>query len=356
VALLFAVGERSTPRTSDRAPGWHFHVPTMITMGIATALVVLVTQRAFGETAAAPAWLGLWALGLVVGAWRSRASALYVWGVGLLVVAYASLLVDVALAVAVAGSTHAAAIVIGVPLGVALVQDRLGGRWSATGTWRGSLGGVTSIAYGFALVSLTFVLYERIGPDWAPVVVSASLVALAVVPALRILARAQDAAIVAALALGGLHVLGLFQSEGVAPFWPSIVLVAAIVGIERATRALDPARSERWPGTRTALVAVSILVILSALVHAPEVGAGWITVGWSLVAASALVLGFAWRSGTYRRLGLAVFGVTLVRVFLVDVRSLPSASQMIAFLILGVSLVAVAWLYARFANDVRRWL
>jgi hypothetical protein len=45
-----------------------------------------------------------------------------------------------------------------------------------------------------------------------------------------------------------------------------------------------------------------------------------------------------------------------VRVFVVDVRSLPSASQMIAFLILGVSLVAVAWLYARFAHDVRRWL
>jgi hypothetical protein len=45
-----------------------------------------------------------------------------------------------------------------------------------------------------------------------------------------------------------------------------------------------------------------------------------------------------------------------LRVFAVDAMSLPGSAQTVAFLVLGVSLVVVAWLCARFAPEVRRML
>jgi hypothetical protein len=355
VGLLFACGERSSDRVPDRASPWGSHLAAMITVAIATALVVLVTHRAYGGTAAAPAWTSLWTLCLVAAAWRRRDLALYLSAVGLLLATYASFL-DASLGVAVARSVPAAALVIAVPLVIALFQDRLAQRLSAAGTWSSGLDGVTVLAYALAVASLTFVLVERIGPDMGLVVVVVLLVGLAVVAARGALRRAQDTALIATFAIVPLFFTWSFGAEHVARLGPSVALAMAVVGLERATRLLDPGRSQRWPGTRLALVAIATLVTMVALVRAPEVGASWTTVGWSLVAVTTLVIGFAWRSGTYRRAGLAVFGVSLVRVVLVDVPSLPTGSQMVAFLILGVSLVAVAWLYARFGKEVRRWL
>jgi hypothetical protein len=37
-------------------------------------------------------------------------------------------------------------------------------------------------------------------------------------------------------------------------------------------------------------------------------------------------------------------------------RGLSDTGRTLAFLVLGVSLVAVAWLYSRFATRIREWL
>ena len=105
------------------------------------------------------------------------------------------------------------------------------------------------------------------------------------------------------------------------------------------------------------LVVSGVGLAFIAVLRSPTLGVGgWTTAGWSLIAGVVIVAGFLLRSSIYRRVALGAFALSILRVFLVDVRGLSSGQQTLAFLILGVSLVAVAWLYARFASQVRKWL
>jgi uncharacterized membrane protein len=67
-------------------------------------------------------------------------------------------------------------------------------------------------------------------------------------------------------------------------------------------------------------------------------------------------LGFAWRSAVYRRTALALFGVCLARVFLFDIWQLGEFYRWLAFVSLGLTLLGVAALYARFSEEMRKWL
>ena len=67
-------------------------------------------------------------------------------------------------------------------------------------------------------------------------------------------------------------------------------------------------------------------------------------------------LGFAFKTRLHRRAGLALFALALLRVAIVDVAELGLFYRMLAFLTLGVCLLAVSFLYAKYADDLQRWL
>jgi uncharacterized membrane protein len=137
---------------------------------------------------------------------------------------------------------------------------------------------------------------------------------------------------------------------------PALVVAIAAVIVERLATLYY---RERWPG----VVSLSLALVVSAtglafvsVSQSDLLGPAWTTAGWSLTAAVVMVLGFTLRAAVYRRVALAAFALTLLRVFTVDVQGLSSGGQTVAFLTLGLLLVAVYWLYARFSDQLRKWL
>ncbi len=107
---------------------------------------------------------------------------------------------------------------------------------------------------------------------------------------------------------------------------------------------------------RIASVVTSAGLMLLTLYLSKELEGSWTTFGWSIVALAFAGLGFLWKDRNYRRTGLAVFGLTLVRAVLVDVQELEIFYRMLAFLCLGGCLLAVSFLYTKFREEIGKWL
>ena len=72
-----------------------------------------------------------------------------------------------------------------------------------------------------------------------------------------------------------------------------------------------------------------------------------LSVLWTLYAAAALAWGFL-RSAPAARYGaLALFGATVVKVFLVDLSAVRTVYRIVSFLILGIVLLLVSLLYQK---------
>ena len=70
-----------------------------------------------------------------------------------------------------------------------------------------------------------------------------------------------------------------------------------------------------------------------------------LSVLWSIYAAVLMAAGFLRRAAAIRWLALALFAMTVVKVMLVDISALKQLYRIIAFLVLGVLLLVVAWGY-----------
>ena len=72
-----------------------------------------------------------------------------------------------------------------------------------------------------------------------------------------------------------------------------------------------------------------------------------LSVLWTLYAAGALAWGFIRRSTALRYAALGLFGLVIVKVFVVDLASVKTLYRMLSFLILGVALLLVGLLYQK---------
>ena len=54
--------------------------------------------------------------------------------------------------------------------------------------------------------------------------------------------------------------------------------------------------------------------------------------------------------------GLALFLICTVKLFFWDLRNLETLPRIISFIVLGLLLVTVSWVYTRFRDQVRRFL
>jgi hypothetical protein len=103
---------------------------------------------------------------------------------------------------------------------------------------------------------------------------------------------------------------------------------------------------------------VAAITALSVfLIHvAPWTEQKYETVGITAAAVVLLGLGILFRSALYRRFGLAVFLYAIGRVFVIDLGHLERFYRIIAFLVLGATLVVVSYLYNRLSERFRKWL
>lgn len=82
----------------------------------------------------------------------------------------------------------------------------------------------------------------------------------------------------------------------------------------------------------------------------------FITIAWSLLAFALLGAGFVWRERSYRHAGLVILVASIVRVFVIDVWSLETILRIVSFLVLGVVLLVLSFLYNKHAEALRKWL
>ncbi|HJZ69612.1 MAG TPA: DUF2339 domain-containing protein, partial [Blastocatellia bacterium] len=68
---------------------------------------------------------------------------------------------------------------------------------------------------------------------------------------------------------------------------------------------------------------------------------------WSVYAGVLAAAGFIRRTAGVRWAALALFGLTIIKVMFVDIAELKQFYRIIAFLVLGVLLLAVAWRYQK---------
>lgn len=140
-------------------------------------------------------------------------------------------------------------------------------------------------------------------------------------------------------------------------FVAGLLIGVQVIVVERLSTSGRSLLPERVRGIlQPTLVVASALALLYVLLMDNTVRGYWTTSGWSLVALTFVAVGFLFKNSTYRRTGLAVVGLTVLRVVFVDIAKAEPFYRIVAFMCLGVSLVTVSFLYSRFKEKINRWL
>ena len=96
-------------------------------------------------------------------------------------------------------------------------------------------------------------------------------------------------------------------------------------------------------------------LLLGTLIY-HEVSGSVLTVAWGAEAVALLAAGFALRDRVLRLSGLGLFLICTLKLFFWDLRNLETLPRIVSFIVLGLLLVAVSWVYTRFRDQVQRFL
>ena len=96
--------------------------------------------------------------------------------------------------------------------------------------------------------------------------------------------------------------------------------------------------------------------VLLAVLLFYEVSGGVLTMAWGVEGLALLGAGFPLRDRLQRWSGLFLFLVCVLKLFLYDLRQLETVNRILSFIVLGVILVAVSWMYTRFRDRIQRYL
>ena len=80
-----------------------------------------------------------------------------------------------------------------------------------------------------------------------------------------------------------------------------------------------------------------------------------LTIAWSLLALAFFGAGLVLRDRQYRLGGLALLGLSVGRVFFVDVWAFEPVFRIISFIVLGLVLLVIGYAYNRFEEKLRLW-
>lgn len=81
-----------------------------------------------------------------------------------------------------------------------------------------------------------------------------------------------------------------------------------------------------------------------------------ITIAWSLLGLASFLFALAVGERSFRLAGLGLLLVSVAKIFLMDVWRLAPADRYSTLIVLGIALLAVSFLYTRFASVIRRLL
>jgi Predicted membrane protein (DUF2339) len=133
---------------------------------------------------------------------------------------------------------------------------------------------------------------------------------------------------------------------------------AFVIACFYAAQLLIPRKQDEKTGLeRHARTYYSLLaaVLLSVLLYY-EVSGSMLTVAWGIEGIALLIAGFPLNDRVQRLTGLALFLVCILKLFVYDLRHLETMYRILSFIVLGLMLVSVSWLYTRFRDRIQRYL
>jgi len=87
-----------------------------------------------------------------------------------------------------------------------------------------------------------------------------------------------------------------------------------------------------------------------------EASGSLLTVAWGIESVALLAAGFPLRDRVLRLSGLVLLMSCILKLFLWDLRHLETLPRIFSFIVLGLILVGVSWVYTRFREHVARYL
>ena len=126
----------------------------------------------------------------------------------------------------------------------------------------------------------------------------------------------------------------------------------------KTSKTHNPDDGDPWLPTRAILLTTALLtlfVVVSIHVRTSFDGSG-LSICWAMVAFILFTLGLIMRCRAYRLVGLTWLAAAVVHVIGVDVMRLGSLGRILSFIILGVVLLVLGFLYNRFQETIRKFL
>jgi hypothetical protein len=117
-------------------------------------------------------------------------------------------------------------------------------------------------------------------------------------------------------------------------------------------REQDAPAIDRWARDASAIFAAGVLALLLGV----EVSGRMLTMAWGLEGIALLAGGFAVHGRTLRLTGLAALLGCVLKLFFYDLRHLETPYRIASFLVLGILLIGVSWIYTRFRAHLERYL
>jgi uncharacterized membrane protein len=147
-------------------------------------------------------------------------------------------------------------------------------------------------------------------------------------------------------AYSALYCLGMNIMTGDQRIPAAIVVIACLFAGQLLSDRGDPAR----------MMFALFGTILTTILLFYESSGSMLTVAWGIEGVAALSAGFALRDRLLRMPGLALLLGCILKLFLWDLRHLETVARIFSFIVLGLILVGVSWIYSRFREQVARLL
>jgi len=96
--------------------------------------------------------------------------------------------------------------------------------------------------------------------------------------------------------------------------------------------------------------------VLTTLLLCYQISGSMLTVAWGIEGAALLASGFPLRERLLRLSGLTLLLFCILKLFVWDLRHLETLARIFSFIILGLILVGVSWIYTRFRERVAKYL
>jgi uncharacterized membrane protein len=95
---------------------------------------------------------------------------------------------------------------------------------------------------------------------------------------------------------------------------------------------------------------------LEAITLAAKLISGHITIAWSLLGLGVFLFALIVGERSFRLAGLGLLLVSVAKILLIDVWKLSPTDRYTTLIVLGLALLAVSFLYTRFAAVIRKFL